>query len=126
MQWLLCAAPCGDAVPTMNPVQFLAHKFPGKTEREYRQHLGNFQITGMTGLQPIGTQSEGHKSRVAFAVLSRCNAHTSYFWTKYVDPYTHVERRCYYHLPTSVISRQSQERSVTPAISRQFRRILSV
>lgn len=34
---------------TMNPVQFLASKFPGKTEQEYRQHLGNFQISGMTG-----------------------------------------------------------------------------
>jgi ATP-binding cassette, subfamily F, member 3 len=35
--------------PTMSPVQFLASKFPGKTEQEYRQHLGNFQISGMTG-----------------------------------------------------------------------------
>ena len=33
----------------MNPVQFLASKFPGKTEQEYRSHLGNFQISGMTG-----------------------------------------------------------------------------
>ena len=33
----------------MSPVQFLAHKFPGKTEQEYRSHLGNFQISGMTG-----------------------------------------------------------------------------
>ena len=33
----------------MSPVQFLASKFPGKTEQEYRQHLGNFQISGMTG-----------------------------------------------------------------------------
>ena len=36
-------------IPTMNPVQFLASKFPGKTEQEYRSHLGNFQISGMTG-----------------------------------------------------------------------------
>ena len=33
----------------MTPVQFLASRFPGKTEQEYRQHLGNFQISGMTG-----------------------------------------------------------------------------
>jgi ABC-type iron transport system FetAB ATPase subunit len=59
----------------MNPVQFLAHKFPGKTEQEYRQHLGNFQITGMTGLQPIGTLSGGQKSRVAFSVLSLQRPH---------------------------------------------------
>lgn len=36
-------------IPSMTPVQFLASKFPGKTEQEYRQHLGNFQISGMTG-----------------------------------------------------------------------------
>ena len=59
----------------MNPVQFLAHRFPGKTEQEYRQHLGNFQITGMTGLQSIGTLSGGQKSRVAFAVLSLQRPH---------------------------------------------------
>jgi ATP-binding cassette, subfamily F, member 3 len=35
--------------PTMTPVSFLASKFPGKSEQEYRQHLGNFQISGMTG-----------------------------------------------------------------------------
>lgn len=35
--------------PKMSPVQFLASRFPGRTEQEYRQHLGNFQISGMTG-----------------------------------------------------------------------------
>lgn len=35
--------------PNMSPVQFLASKFPGKSEQEYRSHLGNFQISGMTG-----------------------------------------------------------------------------
>ncbi|GBE78707.1 Uncharacterized ABC transporter ATP-binding protein [Sparassis crispa] len=62
-------------IPTMTPVQFLASKFPGKTEQEYRSHLGNFQISGMTGLQLIGTLSGGQKSRVAFAVLSLQRAH---------------------------------------------------
>ncbi|KIK96865.1 hypothetical protein PAXRUDRAFT_825494 [Paxillus rubicundulus Ve08.2h10] len=61
--------------PTMSPVQFLASKFPGKTEQEYRSHLGNFQISGMTGLQLIGTLSGGQKSRVAFAALSLMNPH---------------------------------------------------
>ncbi|KAK7688153.1 hypothetical protein QCA50_008523 [Cerrena zonata] len=61
--------------PNMNPVQFLQSKFPGKTEQEYRQHLGNFQISGMTGLQMIGTLSGGQKSRVAFAVLSLQRPH---------------------------------------------------
>ncbi|PCH33088.1 hypothetical protein WOLCODRAFT_92925 [Wolfiporia cocos MD-104 SS10] len=62
-------------VATMSPVQFLASKFPGKTEQEYRAHLGNFQISGMTGLQLIGTLSGGQKSRVAFAVLSMQRPH---------------------------------------------------
>ncbi|TFY62388.1 hypothetical protein EVJ58_g3888 [Rhodofomes roseus] len=61
--------------PTMSPVQFLASKFPGKTEQEYRSHLGNFQISGMTGLQLIGTLSGGQKSRVAFALLSLQRPH---------------------------------------------------
>ena len=38
-----------NLIPNMSPVQFLASKFPGKTEQEYRAHLGNFQISGMTG-----------------------------------------------------------------------------
>ncbi|KAI6137050.1 P-loop containing nucleoside triphosphate hydrolase protein [Pisolithus sp. B1] len=62
-------------IPTMSPVQFLASKFPGRTEQEYRSHLGNFQISGMTGLQLIGTLSGGQKSRVAFAVLSLQKPH---------------------------------------------------
>ncbi|RPD59402.1 P-loop containing nucleoside triphosphate hydrolase protein [Lentinus tigrinus ALCF2SS1-7] len=64
-----------NLIPTMSPVQFLASKFPGKTEQEYRQHLGNFQISGMTGLQMIGTLSGGQKSRVAFAALSLQRPH---------------------------------------------------
>ena len=59
----------------MSPVQFLASKFPGKTEQEYRSHLGNFQVTGMTGLQTIATLSGGQKSRVAFAILSMQKPH---------------------------------------------------
>ncbi|KAL5535075.1 hypothetical protein ACEPAF_3168 [Sanghuangporus sanghuang] len=61
--------------PTMTPVSFLASKFPGKSEQEYRSHLGNFQISGMTGLQLIATLSGGQKSRVAFAVLSLLRPH---------------------------------------------------
>ncbi|KAF8167879.1 ATP-dependent transporter [Crassisporium funariophilum] len=60
---------------TMSPVQFLASKFPGKSEQEYRSHLGNFQISGMTGLQQISTLSGGQKSRVAFSVLSLQKPH---------------------------------------------------
>ncbi|EGN92667.1 hypothetical protein SERLA73DRAFT_190661 [Serpula lacrymans var. lacrymans S7.3] len=65
-----------DTLPAaLSPVQFLASKFPGKSEQEYRGHLGNFQISGMTGLQLIGTLSGGQKSRVAFAALSLQNPH---------------------------------------------------
>ncbi|KAK0524779.1 hypothetical protein OC834_005402 [Tilletia horrida] len=57
------------------PVGFLAAKFPGKTEQEYRAHLGAFGITGSTSLQRIETLSGGQKSRVAFAQLSLQRAH---------------------------------------------------
>ena len=54
----------------LSPVAFLALRLPGKTEQEYRQHLGAFGITGMTGLQTLNTLSGGQKSRVTFALLS--------------------------------------------------------
>lgn len=60
---------------TMSPVAFLAARFPGRTEQDYRQHLGSFGITGTTGLQKIATLSGGQKSRVAFAQLSLMNPH---------------------------------------------------
>ncbi|KDE06255.1 ATP-binding cassette, sub-family F, member 3 [Microbotryum lychnidis-dioicae p1A1 Lamole] len=60
---------------TVNSVQFLAKMFPGKSEQEYRQHLGAFGITGMTSLQLIGTLSGGQKSRVSFATLSLQQPH---------------------------------------------------
>jgi len=59
----------------MTSVQFLQKTHPGKTEQEYRSHLGQFGITGLTGLQRIGTLSGGQKSRVAFAVLSLQHPH---------------------------------------------------
>ncbi|SGY90160.1 BQ5605_C039g11791 [Microbotryum silenes-dioicae] len=61
---------------TVNSVQFLAKMFPGKSEQEYRQHLGAFGITGMTSLQLIGTLSGGQKSRVSFATLSLQQPHS--------------------------------------------------
>jgi len=60
---------------TQSAVAFLQTKFPGQTEQEYRSHLGSFGITGLTGLQKIGTLSGGQKSRVAFAVLSMQRPH---------------------------------------------------
>ncbi|KIW06972.1 uncharacterized protein PV09_02632 [Verruconis gallopava] len=56
-------------------VGFMAAKFPGKTDEEYRRHLGAFGITGMTGLQKMALLSGGQKSRVAFACLSMTNPH---------------------------------------------------
>ncbi|KAK8166961.1 P-loop containing nucleoside triphosphate hydrolase protein [Phyllosticta citrichinensis] len=59
----------------MSAVGFMAQKFHGKTDEEYRRHLGAFGITGMTGLQKMGLLSGGQKSRVAFACLSLQNPH---------------------------------------------------
>ncbi|KAF9513054.1 hypothetical protein BS47DRAFT_1372655 [Hydnum rufescens UP504] len=58
--------------PTMSPVGFLASRFPGKSEQEYRQHLGHSGSQALPGkiMQVISTLSGGQKSRVAFAALS--------------------------------------------------------
>lgn len=56
-------------------VGFMAAKYPGKSDEEYRRHLGAFGITGMTGLQKMALLSGGQKSRVAFACLGLTNPH---------------------------------------------------
>jgi ATP-binding cassette, subfamily F, member 3 len=56
-------------------VSFMATKYPGKSDEEYRRHLGAFGITGMTGLQKMALLSGGQKSRVAFACLGLTNPH---------------------------------------------------
>ncbi|KAI5989768.1 P-loop containing nucleoside triphosphate hydrolase protein [Pisolithus albus] len=64
-------------IPTMSPVQFLASKFPGRTEQEYRGHLGNFQISGMTGCVVLGYSVVAPIRQIArsFAVLSLQKPH---------------------------------------------------
>ncbi|KAK6098634.1 hypothetical protein MT418_000133 [Batrachochytrium dendrobatidis] len=56
-------------------VHFLASKFPGMPEEEYRRVLGRFGLPGMSALQPIGTLSGGQKSRVVFAWMAMTNPH---------------------------------------------------
>lgn len=56
-------------------VGFMQKNYPGKSDEEYRRHLGAFGITGMTGLQKLELLSGGQKSRVAFACLSLTNPH---------------------------------------------------
>lgn len=60
---------------TKSAVGFMADQYPGKSEEEYRRHLGAFGITGMVGLQVMKTLSGGQKSRVAFACLSLQRPH---------------------------------------------------
>lgn len=59
----------------LTPVQFLAKKFPGRSEEDYRRALGKFGVTGPTGVQIIGTLSGGQKSRVVFAWLGMIVPH---------------------------------------------------
>lgn len=56
-------------------VGFMQKNYPGRTDEEYRRHLGAFGITGMTGLQKLDLLSGGQKSRVAFACISLTNPH---------------------------------------------------
>ncbi|KAK3725050.1 ATP-binding cassette, regulator of translational elongation [Vermiconidia calcicola] len=59
----------------MSAVSFMASRYHGKSDEEYRRHLGAFGITGMTGLQKMALLSGGQKSRVAFACLGLMNPH---------------------------------------------------
>jgi ATP-binding cassette subfamily F protein 3 len=56
-------------------VGFMAARYPGRSDEEYRRHLGAFGITGMTGLQKMELLSGGQKSRVAFACIGLQNPH---------------------------------------------------
>ena len=56
-------------------VDWMSTTFPGKTDEEYRRHLGAFGITGSLGLQKMQLLSGGQKSRVAFAALCLNNPH---------------------------------------------------
>lgn len=53
----------------LSAVSWMAQTFPGKSDEEYRRHLGSFGITGSLGLQKMQLLSGGQKSRVAFAAL---------------------------------------------------------
>ncbi|KAL7419557.1 hypothetical protein Q5752_005468 [Cryptotrichosporon argae] len=59
----------------ITPVAWLASRFPGKTPEELRSFLGTFGISGLTGVQKIGTLSGGQKSRVVFACLALARPH---------------------------------------------------
>ncbi|KAK9468851.1 P-loop containing nucleoside triphosphate hydrolase protein [Lipomyces arxii] len=59
----------------LNAVAWMAKNWPGKSEEEYRRHLGAFGITGTLGLQKMQLLSGGQKSRVAFACLGLTNPH---------------------------------------------------
>lgn len=54
-------------------VEFLATKFPGKSQEEYRAALGRFGLSGDLALQSVATLSGGQKSRVAFTCLAMLN-----------------------------------------------------
>ncbi|KAI0462581.1 ATP-binding cassette, regulator of translational elongation [Komagataella kurtzmanii] len=60
---------------TLDAVTWMAKKFPGKNDEEYRRHLGSFGITGSLAIQKMQLLSGGQKSRVAFAALCLSNPH---------------------------------------------------
>lgn len=59
----------------MTPVEWLAQKYPGKGDEEYRRQLGSFGLSGPLALQSITTLSGGQKSRLVFAGLALMTPH---------------------------------------------------
>ncbi|KAK9471294.1 P-loop containing nucleoside triphosphate hydrolase protein [Dipodascopsis tothii] len=59
----------------LSAVAWMTKNWPGKSDEEYRRHLGAFGITGTLGLQKMQLLSGGQKSRVAFACLGLTNPH---------------------------------------------------
>ncbi len=64
-----------DRSVSVSPVSFLAARYPGYLEEEYRRILGKFGLTGQTAVQPMQTLSGGQKSRVVFAMMALINPH---------------------------------------------------
>ncbi|WLF77730.1 ATP-binding cassette, regulator of translational elongation [Lodderomyces elongisporus] len=60
---------------SLSAVSWMSKTFPGKSDEEYRRHLGSFGITGPLGLQKMQLLSGGQKSRVAFAALCMNQPH---------------------------------------------------
>ncbi|EDK38636.2 hypothetical protein PGUG_02734 [Meyerozyma guilliermondii ATCC 6260] len=60
---------------SLSAVSWMSKTYPGKTDEEYRRHLGSFGITGSLGLQKMQLLSGGQKSRVAFAALCLSQPH---------------------------------------------------
>ncbi len=59
----------------ITPVEWLAQKYPGKGDEEYRRQLGSFGLSGPLALQSITTLSGGQKSRLVFAGLALMTPH---------------------------------------------------
>ncbi|VEU21264.1 DEKNAAC102199 [Brettanomyces naardenensis] len=60
---------------SQSAVSWLSKKYPGKSDEEYRKHLGSFGITGSLSLKKMDLLSGGQKSRVIFASLCLNNPH---------------------------------------------------
>lgn len=60
---------------SLSAVTWLSKKYPGKSDEEYRRHLGSFGISGSLALKRMDELSGGQKSRVIFASLCLNNPH---------------------------------------------------
>jgi ATP-binding cassette subfamily F protein 2 len=60
--------------PTKSPLDFVTEHFkdhkPKMEEQEWRSYLGRYGVSGTMQKQPIGTLSDGQKSRVVFAMIA--------------------------------------------------------
>ncbi|KJH40841.1 ABC transporter, ATP-binding protein [Dictyocaulus viviparus] len=54
----------------MTAIEVLAHRYPGRSQEEYRTALSHFGLVGDMALQSVYTLSGGQKSRLAFANIA--------------------------------------------------------
>jgi len=64
-------------IPHLSTLEFIKQEFPEKKmeEEQWRATIGRYGVTGPTQLSPIGTLSDGQKTRVLFACLILARPH---------------------------------------------------
>lgn len=77
---------------SLTPLEYMDRKFPEKKwdEREWRQQIGRFGISGRYQTSPIGVLSDGLKSRLVFSIIATKNPNLLLL----DEPTNHLDMEC--------------------------------